>query len=49
MKQGQGTEINNKLKYIGMWKNNLKHGLGKLEYGDGSYYEGEFHKGLPEG
>lgn len=27
----------------------MKHGFGKLEYKDGSYYKGDFQRGLPNG
>jgi hypothetical protein len=35
--------------YEGFFKDNLKHGEGKLTFADQSYYMGDFFKGLPNG
>lgn len=44
-REGFGTQIfPNGYKYIGEWKKNFAHGKGKLEYTDGTFYEGEFIK-----
>lgn len=44
-REGFGTQIfPNGYKYTGEWKKNLAHGKGKLEYTDGTFYEGEFNK-----
>ncbi|XP_052816897.1 MORN repeat-containing protein 1-like isoform X3 [Mya arenaria] len=45
--QGKGSyEYDNKFfKYEGQWKNGKKHGMGKLTFSDGGYYEGTFVNG----
>lgn len=44
-RDGFGTQIfPNGYKYTGEWKKNCAHGNGKLEYTDGTFYEGEFNK-----
>lgn len=35
--------------YAGEWKNNLPHGKGKMYFTDGSYYNGYFEQGIPQG
>ncbi|CEM05289.1 unnamed protein product [Vitrella brassicaformis CCMP3155] len=32
-------------KYTGQWRNGIKEGRGRLEFGDGGFYEGEFSQG----
>lgn len=42
-RDGFGIQIfPNGYKYTGEWKKNYAHGKGKLDYTDGTYYEGEF-------
>lgn len=36
-------------KYIGEYKDDLKHGIGKMEYPDGKIYEGEWEAGKRHG
>lgn len=36
-------------KYEGYWHNGEKHGWGKIDYPDGSYYYGELEKGVKNG
>lgn len=35
--------------YLGSWEDSLYHGLGKLTFSNGDYYEGMFSKGSPDG
>ena len=39
----------NKSKYDGYWKNNMKHGRGTEVYYDGSRYEGEWKENQKDG
>ena len=36
-------------KYVGEWKNGLKHGQGTYIYADGRKYEGEWNNGMRHG
>jgi hypothetical protein len=35
--------------YEGEWKNMTPHGKGRMHFPDGSYYEGFFNNGVPDG
>jgi len=50
-RHGEGTYVyaNGFFTYEGQWVNNLKHGQGKLLFGDQSWYEGSFQNGEIEG
>ncbi|KAL3985791.1 MORN repeat family protein [Acanthocheilonema viteae] len=42
MRSGYGVSISNKERYLGMWKNDSRHGKGTLLGIEGIYHEGEF-------
>jgi hypothetical protein len=44
-KEGKGIEKTNDFNYEGDFKNDIKHGKGKINYNSGDCYEGEFFKG----
>ena len=45
-KEGEGIEKNNSYTYMGSFSDDLKHGKGKIMYGEGDeYYEGDFENG----
>lgn len=46
---GFGKEKSNKGSYEGNYEKGCKHGKGKFTWADGSFYEGEFVKGVFEG
>lgn len=52
-KRGSGHGIyqyeNKYFRYEGQWRNGTKHGQGKLQMADGSYYEGTFSNGEIDG
>jgi len=42
-------EVSSKYKYVGDFKNGLKHGYGTLSFTSGLWYQGEFESGMPHG
>ena len=46
---GNGSEISEDYTYTGQFLNGKKHGLGRVEWNDGSWYEGGFANGKIEG
>ena len=49
-KEGFGVFIlSEEVQYVGQWKNQKMHGLGKMTYSDGSVYEGAFANGKKHG
>lgn len=42
-------EFSNGIKYLGEYKEGLKHGHGKITYSDLEYYEGDWKDGRYEG
>lgn len=44
---GRGTyNWSNGRKYVGLWKDGELHGQGKITHPDGTFFEGEFYKGM---
>jgi hypothetical protein len=51
VREGNGYHLNKVTKdnYIGTFLNNRKHGKGRMIYGDGSTYSGDFAYDVPHG
>ena len=49
MRNGQGTQEEDKDTYEGQWKDNKRHGMGTQYYGNGGVYEGNWNEGQYHG
>ena len=49
-REGEGTyKFKNRARYVGYYKQNMKHGSGTFYYPDGSIYEGEWFEDKKSG
>jgi hypothetical protein len=46
---GEGRYKTANERYGGMFKDDLEHGIGRIEYANGSYYQGAWKEGKPHG